>query len=159
MTIAAVAGGESAGATGEGERRHCRRGEREQYRRRMARITGGDEHRYYQRGPQLAVTQRVSASVTRGESPAVTGEARGGVIGGTGGDIAGGVKRRHYRRGPLQDRTRRALTPALSPPVTSAVSSPGNACSRPHSQILIAMKRNGLERIRTSDLHSPGWVR
>ena len=41
MAIAAVAGGESAGATGEGESRHRRRGERRHYRRKIAGITGG----------------------------------------------------------------------------------------------------------------------
>ena len=41
MTTAAVARGESAGATGEGESRHRRRGERRQYRRMIAGITGG----------------------------------------------------------------------------------------------------------------------
>ena len=46
MTIAAVAGGESAGATGEGESRHRRWGERRQYRGKIAEITGGGEHRY-----------------------------------------------------------------------------------------------------------------
>ena len=92
MKIAAVAGGESTGATGEGESRHRRRGERRQYRRKIARITVGGEHRYYLRGRQLAGPRRVSAGVTGGESAAVTGEVRGGGIGGTGGGVAGGVE-------------------------------------------------------------------
>ena len=50
VTIAAVAGGESTGDTGEGEIRHRRRGECRQYRRKIARITVGGEHRYYLRG-------------------------------------------------------------------------------------------------------------
>ena len=41
VTIAAVAGGESAGAKGEGESRHRRMGERRQYRRKIVGITGG----------------------------------------------------------------------------------------------------------------------
>ena len=41
MTIAAVARGESEGATGEGESRHRRRGERRHYQRKIAGITGG----------------------------------------------------------------------------------------------------------------------
>ena len=45
---------------------------------------------------------RGRAGVTGGESAAVTGEARGGVISGTGGGVAGGVEHRHYRRGRLQ---------------------------------------------------------
>ena len=92
MTIAAVAGGESTGATGEGESRYHRRGERRQYQRKIAMITVGGQHRYYLRGQQLARPGRVSAGVTGGESAAVTGEARGGGIGGTGGGVAGGVE-------------------------------------------------------------------
>ena len=102
MTIAAVAGGESTGAAGEGEIRHRRWGERRQYRRKIAGITVGGEHRYYWRGRQLAGPGRVSGGVTGGESAAVTGEARGGGFGGTGGGVAGGVERRNYRRGRLQ---------------------------------------------------------
>ena len=101
MTVAAVAGGESAGAMGEGESWHCRRGQRWHYRRKIAGITGGSEHRYYRRGRRLAGPERVSAGVTGGESASVTGEARGGVIRETGG-VAGGVERRNYRRGRLQ---------------------------------------------------------
>ena len=70
MTIAAVAGGESKGATEEGESRHRRRGERRQYRRKIAGITVGGEHWYYRRGRQLAGPGRVSAGVTGGESAA-----------------------------------------------------------------------------------------
>ena len=101
MTIAVAAGGESAGATGEGESRHCRRGERRHYWRKIAWITRGSEHRYYRRGRRVAGPERVSAGVSGGESTAVTREARGGVISGTGGGVAG-VERRHYRRGRLQ---------------------------------------------------------
>ena len=50
LTIAAVAGGESAGATGESESRHRRRGERQHYRRKIAGITRGGEHRDCRRG-------------------------------------------------------------------------------------------------------------
>ena len=84
VTIAAAAGGESAGATGEGESRNCQWGELRHYRRKIAGITGGGEHRYYRGRRRLAGPERVSAGVTGGESVAVTGEARGGVIGGTG---------------------------------------------------------------------------
>ena len=50
VAIAVVAGGETAGATGEGESRHGRRGERRHYRRKIAGITGGGEHRDCRRG-------------------------------------------------------------------------------------------------------------
>ena len=102
MTIGAVAGGESTGATGEGESRHRQRGECRQYPRKIAGITVGGEHWYYWRGRQLAGPGRVSAGVTGRKSAAVTGEARGGGIGGTGEGVAGGVERRNYRRGRLQ---------------------------------------------------------
>ena len=102
MTIAAVARGESAGTTGEVESWHRRRGERRHYRRKIARITSGGEDQYYRRGRRLAGPERVSAGVSGGESAAVTGEARGGVIREAGGGVAGGVERRHYRRGRLQ---------------------------------------------------------
>ena len=101
MTIAAAAGGKIAGATGEGESRHRRRGERRHYRRKIAEITGGGQDRYYCRGRRLAGPEWVSAGVTGGEISVVTGKARGGVIGGTAGGIARGVERRHYRRGRL----------------------------------------------------------
>ena len=86
-------------------------------------------HWYYRRGRQLAGPERVSTVLTGGESAAVTGEGRGGVIGGTGEGIAGGGDCR-------QDRRRRALTPMLSPPVTPSLSLSDNACSRPLSQLL-----------------------
>ena len=44
MTIAAVARGKSAGATGEGESRHRRRGERRHYRTKIAGVTVWGEH-------------------------------------------------------------------------------------------------------------------
>ena len=100
VTIAVVAGGESTGATGEGESWHRRRGERRHYWRKIAWITLRGDHRYYRRGRQLAGPLRVGAGVTGGESAAVTGEARGG-IGGTGGGVPGGVERRNYQRGRL----------------------------------------------------------
>ena len=50
----------------------------------------------------MAGPERVSAGMTGGESAAVTGEARGGVVREAGGGVAGGVERRHYRRGRLQ---------------------------------------------------------
>ena len=59
------------------------------------------EHRHYQRGRRLAGPQRVRAGLAGGESAAVRGDARGGVIRGKGG-VAGGVERRQYRRGRLQ---------------------------------------------------------
>ena len=62
---------------------------------------GGGRQRY-RRGRRLAGPERVSTGVNGRESVAVTGEARGGVIGGTGVGVAGGVERRHYRRGRLQ---------------------------------------------------------
>ena len=50
----------------------------------------------------MAGPERVSAGVTGEESASVTGEAKGGVTRETGGGVAGGVERRHYRRGRLQ---------------------------------------------------------
>ena len=50
MMIDAVAGGESTGATEEGESRYRQRGEHRLYRMKDARITVGSDHRYCQRG-------------------------------------------------------------------------------------------------------------
>ena len=61
-------------------------------------ITVGGEHWDCRRRRQLEGPERVSPGVTEGESAAVTG----GVIGRTGGGVAGGVERRHYQRGRLQ---------------------------------------------------------
>ena len=100
MTIAVIAGGESTGATGEGESRHRRTGEHRHYRRKITGITLRGDHWYYRRGLQLAEPWRVGAGVTGGECAAVTEEARGGMEG-TGGGVARGFERRNYRRGRL----------------------------------------------------------
>ena len=103
------------GVTGGADRRHddCCRGRRGKRRshgrgRELASPEGRapalpeEDRRVYWRGRRLAGPERVSADMTGGESAAVTGEARGGGIGGMGGGVAGGVERRHYRRGRLQ---------------------------------------------------------
>ena len=77
-----------------------------------------------QAGPETRAQQlqeRREEEVSEGREEALPEGSSAGITGG--GDCR-------------RDRRRRALTPALSPPVTPALSSSGNACSRPLSQLL-----------------------
>ena len=133
----AVARGESAGVTKEGEIRYRRRGERRHYPRKIAGITGGRSQ---------ALPEGASTGVTGGATVGGAGQAecwperraqqlrerreeglsQGREEGLPDGSSAGITGRGDCRR----DRRRRALTPPLSLPVTSVLSSSGNASSR-----------------------------